>query len=141
MTVTHRSFKTRRLTARTTGKDQSMPQELTAVPTWDSMSPGEKMAWLLNKALDVKRDILTMPLPDPDDDSIEAHRIRALVLDAADSTIEQTIRLRTNQLTPTANDDGIEKVLEERMAAAKLEIERLGAEGNEYGDDKPPRKH
>jgi hypothetical protein len=101
------------------------------------MSPGEKMAWLLNKALDVKRDILTMPLPDPDDDSIEAHRIRALVLDAADSTIEQTIRLRTNQLAPVANDDGIEKLLEERRRWAILEIGRLDAERN----DKPPRKH
>jgi hypothetical protein len=34
-----------------------------------SMSPGEKQAWLLNQALDVKRDILTMPLPDPNDDN------------------------------------------------------------------------
>jgi hypothetical protein len=68
-----------------------MPKELqphTAVPAWDSMSPGEKQAWLLGQALDCKREILTMPLPDPSDDSIEAHRIRALVLDAADSTIE-----------------------------------------------------
>jgi hypothetical protein len=60
-----------------------MPKELqphTAVPAWDSMSPGEKQAWLLGQALDCKREILTMPLPDPSDDSIEAHRIRALVL-------------------------------------------------------------
>jgi hypothetical protein len=115
-----------------------MPQELTAAPTWDSMSPGEKMAWLLNQALDGKRDILTMPLPDPDDDSIEAHRIRALVLDAADSTIEQTIRLRTNQLAATnSHDDEIGKIFEERQRKAILEIERLDAERN----DKPPRKH
>jgi hypothetical protein len=38
-------------------------------PNVGLMLPGEKMAWLLNAALDVKRDILTMPLPDPDDDS------------------------------------------------------------------------
>ena len=44
-----------------------------AVPTWDSMSPGEKMAWLLDKALDCKREILTLPLPNPNDDSAEAH--------------------------------------------------------------------
>jgi hypothetical protein len=42
-----------------------MPQELTAVPTWDSMSPGEKQAWPLDKALDCKREILTLPMPDP----------------------------------------------------------------------------
>jgi hypothetical protein len=117
-----------------------MPKVLqphTAAPAWNSMSPGEKMAWLLNQPLDVKRDILTMPLPDPDDDSPDAHRIRALVLDGADSTIEQTIRLRTNQLTPAANYDGIEKLLEERRRFAILEIERLDAERS----DKPPRKH
>ena len=77
-----------------------MPKELhprTAVPAWDSMSPGEKQAWLLDKALDRKREILTMPMPDLDDDSIEAHRLRLLILSAADSTIEQTIRLRTNE--------------------------------------------
>ena len=118
-----------------------MPQELTAAPTWDSLSPGEKQSWLLDKALDCKREILTLPMPDPDDDSVEAHRIRALILAAADSTIEQTIRLRTNQLTPAANDDGIEKLLEERQRLAILEIERLDAERNEHGDDKPTRKH
>jgi hypothetical protein len=52
-----------------------MPKVLqphTAVPAWDSMSPGEKQAWLLDKALDAKREILGLPLPDPNDDSIEA---------------------------------------------------------------------
>jgi hypothetical protein len=71
-------------------------QPQSAVPTWNSMSPGEKLAWLLDKALDCKREILTLPMPDPNDDSIEAHRIRMLILAAADSTIEQTIRLQTN---------------------------------------------
>jgi hypothetical protein len=90
-----------------------MPKVLqphTATATWDVMSPGEKMAWLLNQALDCKREILTIPLPDPSDDSLEAGRARALILAAADSTIEQTIRLQTNQLKPTANDDGMEKI-------------------------------
>jgi hypothetical protein len=85
-------------------------------------------------ALDCKREILTMPLPDPSDDSLEAGRARALILAAADSTIEQTIRLQTNQLKPTANDDDIEKIFEERQRRAILEIERLGAERDEYGD-------
>jgi hypothetical protein len=39
------------------------------------MSPGEKQAWLLGQALDCKREILTMPMPDPNDYSIEAHRL------------------------------------------------------------------
>jgi hypothetical protein len=43
-----------------------------------------------------------MPLSDANDDSIEAHRLRLLILAAADSTIEQTIRLQTNQLKPAA---------------------------------------
>jgi hypothetical protein len=75
-----------------------------AVPAWDSMSPGEKLAWLLDKALDVKRAILATPLPDPDDDSNEATRMRALILTAADSTIEQTIRLKANHLLQKASD-------------------------------------
>jgi hypothetical protein len=130
-------------------KDQPMPKEpkdrLTewqpqaAVPTWNSMSPGEKMAWLLNQALDCKREILTMPLPDPSDDSIEAHRIRMLVLAVADSTIEQSIRLQTNQLKPAAADDDIGELLEERLRAANTEIERLSAEDCKYGDGKPSK--
>ena len=112
-----------------------MPKELqphTAVPAWDSMSPGEKQAWLLSQALDVKWEVLTMPLPDPDDDSIEANRLRLLVLAAADSTIEQTIRLRTNQLAATnSHDDEIGKIFEERQRKAILEIERLNAGQNE----------
>ncbi|PNE09907.1 MAG: hypothetical protein CR217_17355 [Beijerinckiaceae bacterium] len=46
---------------------------------------------------------------------------------AADSTIEQTIRMRTNQLTPAANDDAMEKIFEERQRKALLEIERLNS--------------
>jgi hypothetical protein len=66
-----------------------------------------------------------------------AIRMRALVLAAADSTIEQTIRLKTNHLTPAVNDDGIEKLIEELRAKAILEIDRMNAERNEYGDSKP----
>jgi hypothetical protein len=56
-----------------------MPKELQpgkAAPTWDSLSPGEKQAWLFDKALDCKRDILTMPLPDPNDNSPDTARGR-----------------------------------------------------------------
>jgi hypothetical protein len=103
-----------------------MPKELTAPPTFDSMSPGEKLEWRLGRALDCKREILTLPLPDPSDDSAEAHRLRSLILAAADSTIEQTIRLQTNQLKPTAADDGIGKFLEEQRRAALAKIEAMG---------------
>jgi hypothetical protein len=110
-----------------------------AAPTWDSMSPGEKQAWLLDQALEVKREILTMPLPDPNNDSIEAHRIRMLVLSAADSTIEQTIRMNASQLKPSAAADDMEKIFEERQRKAILEIERLNAGQNEYGYGKTPK--
>jgi hypothetical protein len=115
-----------------------MPKELqsrTAAPTWDSMSPGEKLSRLLDMALDAKKNILSAPLPDPADDSAEAHRLRSLIL----ATIEQTIRMQTNQLKPSAADDDIEKIFEERQKRALLEIERLSADRDEYGDGKPPK--
>ena len=49
-----------------------MPKEMqprTAAPTWDSLSPGEKQAWLLGKALDCKRDRIH-----PERTHDEAHR-------------------------------------------------------------------
>jgi hypothetical protein len=79
-------------------------------------------------------------LPDPNDDSAEAHRMRSLILAAADSTIEQTIRLRTNQLAATnSHDDEIGKIFEERQRKAILEIERLNAGQNEYSYGKTPK--
>jgi hypothetical protein len=33
---------------------EPMSKELTAAPMWDALSPGEKQAWLLDKALDAK---------------------------------------------------------------------------------------
>jgi hypothetical protein len=92
------------------------------------MSPGEKQAWLLDKALDVKRGILSLPLPDPDDDSAEAMRLRTLIFAAADSTIEQTIRMHASQLRPSMNDDDIERVLEERRRRALAQIAAMEAE-------------
>jgi hypothetical protein len=47
-----------------------------------------------------------------------------LVLDAANSTIEQTIHLRTNQLAPAANSE-IEELIEERRRNAMAAIERM----------------
>jgi hypothetical protein len=111
-----------------------MPKELQprAVPTWDSMSPGEKQSWLLDKALDYKRELFAMPLPDPNDDSIEAHRMRSLLLSAADSTIGQAIQLKAIQSgTATSDRDAeMEKTFEERQRAALIEIERLRSGGD-----------
>jgi hypothetical protein len=78
--------------------------------------PRRKAVAAPRHGLDVKKNILSAPLPDPNDDSAEAHRMRALILAAADSTIEQTIRLQTNQLAATnSHDDEIGKIFEERQ--------------------------
>jgi hypothetical protein len=42
-----------------------MPKELTASPAWDTMPPGDNQAWLLDQALDRKREILAIPLSTP----------------------------------------------------------------------------
>jgi hypothetical protein len=82
-------------------KDRVTELQPQAAPTWNSMSPGEKMAWLLGQALDCKREILTMPLPDPDDMSPASHRTRALALAAADSTIDQNHALADKPTRPS----------------------------------------
>ena len=111
-----------------------MPKELqprTAASTWDSLSPGEKLSRLLDMALDVKKNILSAPLPDPNDDSADAHRMRSLILAAANSTIEQTIRLKANYLLQKASDDdAMEKIFEKRQRKALIEIERLRSGGD-----------
>jgi len=104
-----------------------MPKELTAAPAWDTMPPGDKQAWLLDQALDRKREILTMPLPDDGDDSAEAARLRALVLTAADSTINQTIQLRSAALgtASDARDAELLQFIEERRQKAALQIAKM----------------
>jgi hypothetical protein len=108
-----------------------MPKELTASPAWDTMPPGDKQAWLLDQALDRKREILTLPLPDDGDDSIEATRLRALILTAADSTINQTIALRSNMLATAQDtradehDRAMEALIEERRQKALLMIAKM----------------
>jgi hypothetical protein len=47
--------------------------------------------------------------------------------------------MQTNQLKPSAADDDMEKIFEERQRRAILEIERLSAERCEYGGGKPPK--
>jgi hypothetical protein len=98
------------------------------------MSPGDKQALLLDQALDRKREILAIPLPDDGDDSLEATRLRALILAASDSTINQTIALR--MLTPATAQDNrdaeILAVIEERRQKVLLQLERMREEPEAY---------
>ena len=48
------------------------------VTAWTDMAPGEKQARLLDQALDRKREILSLPLPDDGDDRRSASRSGAL---------------------------------------------------------------
>jgi hypothetical protein len=52
-------------------EEDELERRLPNTHDWQTMSPGEKLAWLLNQTLDCKREILTLPMPDPNDDSIE----------------------------------------------------------------------
>jgi hypothetical protein len=94
---------------------------------WDTMSPGEKQARLLDQALDRKREILAIPLPVDDDDSPEATRLRSLILTAADSTISQTIALRSNMLAMAQDTRAhdLEQFIEERRQKAVAMIARM----------------
>jgi hypothetical protein len=104
-----------------------MPKELTAPLTWDTMPPGEKQAWLLDRALDRKREILAIPLPVDDDDSPEATRLRSLILTAADSTISQSIALRSDALALAQDTHAhdLEQLIEERRQKALLTIAKM----------------
>jgi|ERR1700730_6517453 hypothetical protein len=96
-------------------------------PGWEDLPPGEKQAWLLDQALDRKREILSLRLPHESDDSAEAHRARSLVLAAADSTINQTIALRSPSLATASNarDAAVERFIEERRQAALKMIAKM----------------
>jgi hypothetical protein len=94
------------------------------------MPPGDKQARLLDQALDRKREILSLPLPDEGDDSAEATRLRALILTAADSTINQTIAMRSNVLATAADarDAEMEQFIEERRQQALAMIAKMREE-------------
>ena len=96
-------------------------------PGWEDLPPGEKQARLLDQALDRKREILSLRLPHESDDSAEAHRARSLVLAAADSTINQTIALRSPSLATASNarDAAVERFIEERRQAALKMIAKM----------------
>jgi hypothetical protein len=78
------------------------------------LSSNEKHVQLLELALDRKREILSLPLPDKSDDSVEANRLRALVLSASDTTISQAISLQS-----LASGEGKNAVAEEVEAFIK----------------------
>jgi hypothetical protein len=97
------------------------------VACWEDLPPGEKQASLLDQALDRKREILSLPMPADSDDSAEAHRTRSLVLAAADSTINQTIALRSPSLATASNarDAAVEQFIEERRQKALKMIAKM----------------
>jgi hypothetical protein len=99
-------------------------------PGWEDLPPGEKQARLLDQALDRKREILSLRLPHESDDSAEAHRARSLVLAAADSTINQTIALRSPSLATASNarDAAVERFIEERRQKALKMIAKMDAD-------------
>jgi hypothetical protein len=108
-------------------EDATMPKE--PVPAnWNDMPPGDKQAWLLDLALDRKREILAIPLPDDGDDSSEATRLRALILSAADSAINQTIALRSSALSAAqdARDNELLQLIEGRRQKAPCRLRRCG---------------
>lgn len=97
--------------------------EALAQTQWKDLPPGDKQAWLLDLALDRKREILTMPLPDDGDDSAEATRLRSLILAVADSTINQTIALRSNMLASaqdTRDHELLQFIEERRLKAVEM---------------------
>src|ERR1700730_18384023 len=96
-------------------------------PGWEDLPPGEKQARLLDQALDRKREILSLRLPDESDNSSEAYRARSLVLAAADSTINQTIALRSAALgtVSDARDAAVEQFIEERRQQALKIIAKM----------------
>jgi hypothetical protein len=99
-----------------------------AVTCWGDLPPGEKQARLLDQALDRKREILSLAMPADSDDSVEAHRTRSLILSASDSTIGQTIALRSNMLAmahDNEHDRAMEALIEERRQAALLTIAKM----------------
>jgi hypothetical protein len=81
------------------------------------------------QALDRKREILAIPLP-VDDDSSEATRLRALILAAADSTISQTIALRSDALAAAKDNRAadLEQFIEERRQKALVMIAKMREE-------------
>jgi hypothetical protein len=96
-------------------------------PGWEDLPPGEKQARILDQALDRKREILSLRLPHESDDSAEATRLRALILTAADSTINQTIALRSPSLATASNarDAEMEQFIEERRQQALKMIAKM----------------
>ena len=48
-------------------EEDELERRLPNTHDWQTMSPGEKQSWLLDKALDYKRELFAMPLPDPND--------------------------------------------------------------------------
>jgi hypothetical protein len=85
---------------------------------WVRLGQAAKLQLLTELSLDRKFEILRIPLPADDDDSVEAHRVRQLILSAADSTIHQTIKVEEGQLRK-AEGTGLAALLDRIDAAIK----------------------
>jgi hypothetical protein len=94
------------------------------------LSSNEKHVRLLELALDRKREILSLPLPDKSDDSVEANRLRALVLNASDTTISQAISLQSLASGEGKNAvaDEVEAFIKARRQMALRQIEMMNQE-------------
>ena len=84
---------------------------------FDALSPSEQLQWLAELALIRKKQLLQTPLPGDNDGSHDAHRVRLMLLAAADSSINQLIKVnevqlrqRTEELLPALLEK-IEKAL------------------------------
>jgi hypothetical protein len=78
-----------------------------------------KLDSLTEVALDRKMDILGTPLPPDDDDSAEACRMRALILAAADSAINQKIKVDETAMVARRSQELLPELLARIEAALK----------------------
>ncbi len=86
---------------------------------WDTLSAAEQLRLLSRYALDVKRELLMSAVPGADARP-ETARERALLLAAADSTINQTIKVDEATMRQQSND-GLPALLERIAAVLKGE--------------------
>lgn len=87
---------------------------------FEELNPAEQLQWLAELALIRKKQLLQTPLPGDDDGSHEAHRVRLMLLAAADSAINQVIKVNEVQLK-ARSDNALPELLARIEAALKNE--------------------
>jgi hypothetical protein len=85
---------------------------------WDAMSAAEQLRLLSRYSLDVKRELLLSAVPQADARP-ETARERALLLAAADSTINQTIKVDEAALQARRSQELLPELLARIEAALK----------------------